>query len=174
MSRPRIRLALIVAPLIALVVAGLAFGVGRASDYLQTIDTYWRVHDDVLLPTEAGRRYIDLFWTYNYELIDLLDVNQESFHLGFEIIDDFEPPLRGLVDGRGDEVLITAEMVAQVEAYLDLLTQIGSPALKATIEQERARTPFADLVGMTFEQARLHLVGPPDEVYPMPTDSPFR
>jgi len=65
-------------------------------------------------------------------------------------------------------------MVAQVEAHLDLLTEIGSPALKATIEQERARPPFSDPVGMTFEQARLLLVGPPDEVYPMPTDSPLR
>ena len=171
MTLPRTRRALIVGPLFAVLLAGLLFGVGRASDFLQIVDTYWRVHDEVLLPAEEGRRYIDLYWTYGGELVDLIQHNQAAFDMGRDIIEAFEPPLRALVDGRGQEVGITNDMVIQVEAYLDLLMKIGSPDLQAAIREERARTPLRDLVGMTFEEARLKLLGPPQLEFPSPTST---
>ena len=171
MILPRTRRALIVGPLFAVLLAGLLFGVGGASDFLQIVDTYWRVHDEVLLPAEEGRRYIDLYWTYGGELVNLIQHNQAAFDMGRDIIEAFEPPLRALVDGRGQEVGITNDMVIQVEAYLDLLMKIGSPDLQAAIREERARTPLRDLVGMTFEEARLKLLGPPQLEFPSPTST---
>ncbi len=58
--------------ILTLLLAGTAFTAGRALDYMEVVDTYWRVHDDVFQPTEMGRYYIDLFWQHNYELCTLI------------------------------------------------------------------------------------------------------
>jgi len=152
--------------ILALLVAGLAVAVGLAQTYGDVVDTYWRVHDEVLLPTEAGRRYIDLFWRHNGELCQLVVANERLTLEGQAVILQFEPPLRALVDGQGEGVTITSGMVERVEAYLDLLVDVGSPELQATIRAERERTPLDGLIGMTFEEARVHLVGQPETAVP--------
>ena len=161
--RPR---TVVLAAILAAAAAGLAFAAGMAETYGEVVDTYWRVHDEVLLPTEAGRRYIDLFWRHNGELCQLVMTNQEIMDEGRGIILQFEPALRALVDGEGAEVTITRVLVERVEAYLDLLVEVGSPELQETIRAERERTPLGGLVGMTFEEARLHLVGQPETSVP--------
>ena len=84
----------------------------------------------------------------------------------------FEPPLRALADGKGDEVIVTEEMVNKVNAFLLTLELLASPELRTTIQTERARTPFEPLIGTTFEEARLLLVGLPQ--YPLPEPLPTR
>ncbi len=118
------------------------------------------------MPTEAGRRYIDLFWRHNGELCQLVVANERLTHEGQVIILEFEPPLLALVDGQGEEVTITSGMVERVEAYLDLLVDAGSPDLQETIRAERERTPLGGLIGMTFEEARVYLVGQPETAVP--------
>ncbi len=149
------------AAVLAIVLAGSIFFTARALDYRDVIDTYWRVHDEVLLPTEAGRRYIDIFWKYSPELCVLGSTYPEVMEEGKVLILQFDPLLRALVDGEGDQVVITKELVDRLEAYLDLLGQVGSPDLRAAIQSERARTPLRELIGMTFEEARGKLVGTP-------------
>lgn len=128
---------------------------------MEVVDTYWRVHDEVLQPTEVGRYYVDLFWRHNNELCNVILDYPKVKDEGFVIILQFEPGLRALVDGEGDEVRITPVMVDRVQAYLDLLMEVGSPELQAAIRTERARTPLGEFSGMTFEQARTLLVGLP-------------
>ena len=158
---------LVLGIILAIILICLVFTGGRALDYMEVVDTYWRVHDEVLFPTEVGRYYIDLFWRHNTELCNLILSYPAVKDDGLATILQFEPGLRALVNGEGDEVRITQAMVNRVQAYLDLLTEVGSPELQAAIQTERARTPFGDFSGMTFEQARILLVGLPHE--PMPT-----
>lgn len=153
----------------AAIAAGLVFGTAQAAEYVDLIHTYWRVHDEVLMPTARGRHYVDLFWRHNDELTRIVMANPDLTREGRAILVEFEPGLRDLVDGRGDEVVITQAMVNRVQAYLDRLEKAGSPDLKATIEAERARTPLDGLVGMTFEQARVELVGLPETATPVAT-----
>ncbi len=165
--RPR---AVLVAVILAVIAAGLVVAGGLAETYGDVVDTYWRVHDEVLLPTEAGRRYIDVFWQHNGELCQLVMANQEMLDESRAIILEFEPALRALVDGAGEAVSITPDMVERVEEYLDLLVAVGSPALQATIRSERERTPLDGLIGMTLEEARVHLVGLPEVAVPALVD----
>jgi len=154
---------LVLGIILAIILICLVFTGGRALDYMEVVDTYWRVHDDVLLPTEAGRYYVDLFWQHNNELCNLILSSPKVKDEGLVIILQFEPGLRALVDGEGDDVRVTQVMVDRVQAYLDLLLEVGSPELQDAIWTERVRTPFSDFSGMTFEQARNLLVGLPQE-----------
>ncbi len=160
---------LVLGIILATILICLVFTAGRALDYMEVVDTYWDIHDDVLRPTEAGRYYIDLFWRHNPELCDLVLSYPKVKDDALVIILQFEPGLRALVNGDGGKVRITQDMVERVQAYLDLLTEAGSPELQAAIRIERARTPFGDFSGMTFEQARILLVGLPQE----PIATPF-
>jgi len=161
--RPR---TVVLGVILALLAAGLAVAVGLAQTYGGVVDTYWRVHDEVLMPTEAGRRYIDLFWRHNGELCQLVVANERLTLEGQAVILQFEPALRALVDGDGGEVIVTRPMVERAEAYLDLLVEVGSPELQETIRAERERTPLDGLIGMTFEEARVILVGQPETAIP--------
>jgi hypothetical protein len=167
-KRPIKRRTIIIGLVLTILLAGLAFTAGRALDYWQVVDTYWRVHDELMQPTEAGRYYIALFWQHNYELCMLIVDHPQVMDDGRTIILEFEPGLHALVEGHGDEVYLTSGMIDRVQAFLDLLIAVGSPELGAAIQAERARTPLDQFKGMTFEQARLLVVGPPEEG-PIPT-----
>ena len=161
--------------ILAILLICLVFTGGRALDYMEVVDTYWRVHDEVLQPTELGRYYIDLFWQHNPELCNLILSYPEVKDDGFVIILQFEPGLRALVNGEGDDVRITKAMTDRVQSYLDLLTEVGSPALQAAIRTESDRTPIGDFSGMTFEQAVILTVGLPLEpiATPLSTSLPL-
>jgi hypothetical protein len=167
------RRTLLIGLILTLLLSGTAFTAGRALDYMEVIDTYWRVHDDVLQPTEMGRYYIDLFWQHNYELCTLIIDHAQVKDDGLSIILQFEPGLRALVDGHGEQVRLTAEMVDRVQAYLELLIELGSPELGAAIQAERARTPLEQYKGLTFEEVRVSTVGLPLGPVPTPIDWDF-
>jgi len=162
------------AAVFALLLACIGFSSARAGDYMAVLDTYWDIHDQVLFPTNAGRRYIDLFWAYSPELCQIAMADPAITEEGAAIILQFEPPLRALVDGKGSTVIITDSMVRRVESFLAALEERGSPELRAAIQTERARTPLNQLVGLTFEDATLFLVGPqiPSLAGPLPTRFP--
>ena len=165
---------LFLATVVALLFACIAFSSARAADYMALLDTYWDVHDQVLFPTNSGRHYIDLFWTYSPELWQIAVADPALIDESTAIILQFEPPLRALVDGEGSTVVITDSMVRRVESFLGALEERGSPALRITIQTERARNPLDRLIGLTFEEARLLLVGPPVPSLsePLPTRFP--
>ena len=91
---------------------------------------------------------------------------------GLALIIEFEPPLRALVDEQGHSVVVTEDMVRRVDDYLQALHELAGPELRATIVSERAQVDFAALVGLTFEEARVRLVGL--SVYPLTGALPTR
>lgn len=166
------RLALLLCTAVLSVIALLVFGISSisASDYSHAIDTYWDIHDQVLYPTERGRHYIDLFWQHGLEISAIIFSDAAIQDEAQGIIFLFEPSLRALVDGHGDEVIITEEMARRAADFLTILEEHGSAVLRTTIQTERVITPFEPLIGLTFEEARLVLVGPPQ--YPLPEPLP--
>lgn len=168
LSKPIKRRTVIISVILVLLLTGVAITAVRALDYWEVVNTYWRVHDVVMQPTAAGRYYIALFWEHNYELCALTLEHPQVMNDGRTIIMEFEPGLRALAEGRGDEIVITAEMVDHVTAYLDLISGLGSPELAAAIHNEEAKFPFEQFKGMTFEQARILTIGLP-EPGPIPT-----
>ncbi|MCJ7825169.1 MAG: hypothetical protein MUP44_09740, partial [Anaerolineales bacterium] len=141
-------------------------------DYSETLEVYWRVHDEVLLPTEIGRHYIDLFFKYSPELCRLSPASPAFHEEAFSLIFMFEPWLKALVEGQGDDVIVTMEMVTRVQTYLDHIYEKASPELRQTLYEERARFPLENLVGLSMEEARRQLVGLPENPTPVPTSFP--
>jgi len=164
---------LILALVVAASLACIGFSSTLAFDYANVLDTYWDVHDQVLFPTERGRHYIDIYWAHGPELIQILIGNPDLSQEGLALIIEFEPPLRALVDGRGDSILINEDMVRRVDDYLLAVHEHAGPELRATIESERAQATFPDLVGLTFEEARIRLVGLPKDPLPGPLPTRF-
>ena len=46
--------------------------IGTGRELVKSAHVYLRVHDEVLLPTEAGRRYIDIGWAFNDEMFRVI------------------------------------------------------------------------------------------------------
>ena len=164
------RRSLVVSGALAIVLSCLALSTARAMGYAsQLIDTYYRVQDEVLFPNEVGRRYIDLFYRYSNETWQISLAHPEIMDDAWRILTGFELPLRALVEGKGNEVFVTQEMVDQVEELLNLLDQYATPEFQATIEVERSRIPLSTLVGLSFDEGRMLLLGPPE---PNPPGAP--
>jgi hypothetical protein len=138
-------------------------------DTYELIDTYYRVQDEVLFPTEIGRHYIDNFYGFSNEAWQISLAHPAVMNEAGRILYMFEAPLRALVEGEGSEVFVTPEMVIQVETFLDHLAEYAGPELLATIQTERTRVPLSSLVGMSFDEGRLLLLGPPE---PNPPGTP--
>jgi flagellar basal body-associated protein FliL len=127
------------------------------------LDTIEVVGDQVLNKTAEGRRYIDIAIQYESEITEVVKRAEEDPELLDNMIVTviiFGPSMQALVDGQGDTVVVTPEMVAQVNWILDYLEQYGSPELREVIRSERESKPFEPLVGMNFNEACLYLIGP--------------
>jgi hypothetical protein len=162
--KPRLsRRAFLIAAILAIPLSFAAFSTARALSYAsQLLDTYYRVQDDILFPTEIGRRYIELFYGLSSEVWQISLTHDEVMSQATRLLLGFEPQLHELVEGRGAGVLVTREMVSDVESFLDLVAQYGSPELRSAIQSERARLPLGDLVGLSFQEAQLRILGPPE------------
>lgn len=132
---------------------------GRIQRAAELVPLLYRVRDEVLSQTEAGQRYIDMYYTHSAEIADLLLADPALYDEGMATLELFVPGLQALVDGQGETVTVTAEQVQRAEAFLDALAAVGSPTLQQAIATERARRPLAQLVGMTMDQAWAHLNG---------------
>ena len=138
-------------------------------DVWSTVELYLRVESELLMPTETGRYYRDIFWTYNNELIDLAFAYPNFWNESFNLIATFEQGFEALLNGRGNDVVITGEQVAVAEEYYTLLMEIGSPALQHTIQEQAASYPLQSFTGMTMEAAAERVLGPQTIILPTPT-----
>lgn len=113
----------------------------------------YRVDAEILSKTEAGLYYRDLFWKHNPELIQIYIVNNPDKYDDFlAVVDMFVPALEALVDGHGDNIRLTAEQIEAVEAELDWLFSVASPAFQQDIVKEQTRWPLSEFVGMTMTE----------------------
>jgi hypothetical protein len=71
----------------------------------------------------------------------------------FGALQNFLPGLEALVTGRGDEMLVTQQMVDDALDIWQRLAAAGSPELADTINSELAKyNNLDDFVGLSFDQ----------------------
>jgi hypothetical protein len=137
--------------------ASLRSGIRRAAEFADDLPVYYRVRDELFTATPAGRRVTQLYYGHGPEVVGLLALNPALKDQGLATIEAWSPSLRALVEGRGDQAIMTPDMTATMQSLLDGLKAAGSPALRGAIEAEEARLQLASLTGKTMTQARAHL-----------------
>ena len=125
----------------------------QAAELWDGVELLQQVRDQILAKSPEGSRYIDLYTEHSPELALILLADSEFREQGFEAIDLFRPGLEALVEGRGDDVVITAAQVSAVEQFLDEIAAAAGPELAQVIADERAVKPLAQLSGMTMGEA---------------------
>jgi len=123
---------------------------------LEVATTLYRVRDQ-LLTGEAGEHYRTLYERHTGRISHLLLQRAALRTAGGEILKQVTPGLSHLMDGAGDEDVVTQETVDDVVAFLNQLIEEdranGDGDLADTIEQEMARIEWDHLVGMTYTEA---------------------
>jgi hypothetical protein len=135
---------------------GLLVRVRRVVEY---IDLLQDLRDEIMVHTEQGQEYIDLYVTHSPELTDILFAHDPLWQQGQQTIELFLPGFNALLKGRGEEVVVTEEMVDAVSSFLAELRAVASPELQAVIDQHVADLPLADLAGRSFAEAQGRVLG---------------
>ncbi len=150
---------------IAVVLAGVLFCtspfasqqlVGLALEKLD-ITLFYRVRFEILGQSPKGAYYTKLFDTYTREITQTI-INNPSLNIeSMNVLLLWQPNLDALVNGRGNDVVITEKQANAVTTYLDYLSKLVSPQLRSVIVEEQANTPLEKTVGMTMNQAWVYL-----------------
>jgi Zn-dependent metalloprotease len=118
--------------------------------------TLYRVRDQ-LLTGEAGQHYRALYEQHTGRISHLLLKDGALRAAGGEILKQVTPGLGRLMDGTGDEEIVTQETVDGVVAFLRQVSEedraTGDGQLARTIERETARIEWDRLAGMTYTEA---------------------
>jgi hypothetical protein len=121
---------------------------------------FYELRDQVMVGSLNGGHYIDLYYTHDAEITTLLLADSALYGQGLDALGAWQPNVAALLEGRGDETIITAEQVQVVDDFLAALSDAAGPTLQQVIAEERAKLPPpADFVGLTVEQARRQVLG---------------
>jgi len=121
---------------------------------------FYELRDQVMAVSLNGGHYIDLYYTHDAEITTLLLADSALYGQGLDALGAWQPNVAALLEGRGDEIVITAEQVQVVDDFVAALSDAAGPALQQVIAEERAKMPPpADFVGLTVEQARRQVLG---------------
>jgi ABC-type thiamine transport system ATPase subunit len=119
--------------------------------------TLYRVRDQLMSTTAAGQRYRALYDRNTVRISYLLLLDPSLRATGSHVLQQVTPGLNQLMDGRGDQTIVTREMVADATSFLQRLAEAdrvrGGGGVAQTIEQEMARIDNNKLIGMTFKDA---------------------
>lgn len=107
-----------------------------------------------LLPTTPlGQHYLNLGYTHWSQLLWLIWYDKTTAKQTWHLIDLYTPAVRALLDGRGNTVRLSQEMMDELSNYLAKMETRADPRLKQIIQAERAKIHWQALVGLTVEQA---------------------
>ncbi|MBS1252447.1 MAG: Bacillolysin [Anaerolineales bacterium] len=121
---------------------------------IRATTTLYRARDELLSATPAGQRYIDLYYAHTGQISRLLAKDPRLRAEAARTLRAIVPGLAALLDGNGDKVIVTPEMIQQLQALLDRLAAADpAGALAKTIAGERSRIELESLAGLTFEEA---------------------
>ena len=137
---------------------------------LEVAATLYRVRDQLLTGTTAGEHYRKLYEQHTGRISWLLLLNSGLRATGGQILKAVTPGLNHLMDGQGEQDIITQKLVNDVLSFLQRLAEEdrakGGSELADTIERERARIEWDRLVGMTYEEAWQYIQSRVTVVYP--------
>ena len=131
----------------------------QAAPALFDIQVFYDLRDKVMSQTPQGRRYIDLFYANNQDIILAVIYNPSLTSEAITVLQTWEPILKTLFNGQSANTTITDAQAQMVVQFLNDLSAASSPALQSVIAQELATTPPSQFVGKTVEEARAMTVG---------------
>ncbi len=121
---------------------------------------YELVRDVILMSTGIGQHYIGLFYANWPEIGALLDDHPDLDAAGEATLQLWQPNLWALVQGNGDDAIITAAQTTAMDNFLTQLAAVASPDLQQTIAAEHKQLgPLEDYVGLTMTEARGIVIG---------------
>ncbi len=120
---------------------------------------FHRVENEILAKTPEGQRFINLYYTYSPELIQIAKANPNVKAESGTMIDMWSPNLQALVDGKGGQAIITADQITATEKFVQDIYVNASPEFQQAITDTLARHPLDPLAGMTMDQAWANLNG---------------
>lgn len=124
-------------------------GESRESD----LDILRRFRDEVLAASPVGSRYIELYYEHTREVTWLLLSDSTLRSRAREVIEELVPGIRGLLsDGTGQEIVLTEDMMEDIESLLDDLAARGSLELRATIGEVKGLLRVFE--GESFKEIR--------------------
>jgi hypothetical protein len=120
--------------------------------------------------TAGGEHYIGLYGDHVVEATDIVLDDMDLLWDSFGTLQNFMPGLAALVTGRGDQVVVTQDMVDDALDIWQRLAAAGSPALAGVINDELAKyDDLQDFVGLSFDDwARAIGVNPPSSLIYLP------
>lgn len=112
-----------------------------------------RFRGELLASNPTGQHYMNLGHTYWNELVRLIWYDETMYRLTWRVIDLYSPPIEALLDGKGDQVRVSQEMVDEMLHFLTEMEVRASPELREIIREERAKVPWEAMVGLTVQEA---------------------
>lgn len=103
--------------------------------------------------TPAGRYYLTLFAEHSEEIVRLTLADPLRLEQRARVLGDLVPALRTFADGDGSGYRLTTATLADARAIWQQWAATGSPALRAAVDRELARTGnLQHFDGLTLEQ----------------------
>jgi hypothetical protein len=120
--------------------------------------------------SQSGQDYIDLYYEHGSEMGQLGLEDPGLLWDAYGTLQNFLPGLEALVTGRGDEVVVTEEMVGDALDVWQRLAAAGSPQLAATINGQLSQyNNLQDFAGLTFNEWAVAIgVNPPADIVYLP------
>lgn len=116
--------------------------------------------------SEGGQHYIDLYREHGSEMGQIGVADPSLMLDAAGTLQNFLPGLEALVTGRGDEEIVTQQMVDDALDIWQRLAAASSPELASTINNELAQTNnLQDFVGLSFAEWAAALGVDPYHVY---------
>jgi hypothetical protein len=128
-----------------------------AAAAVASIATLYRVRDQILGGTAAGRHYRDLYYHHTDRMSTLILADSALRESSARVVQALLPPLALMVEGDGDRAVVDQGLVDQVKAYLIDLAEADRKTaggeLAAVIDAEMLRIEWDELVGMSYDEA---------------------
>ncbi len=123
------------------------------------IATLQSLRDEIMINTEEGQQYIDLYIGHSPELAALFFEHDDLWEDGLATIDLFLPALEAMLEGRADEAFFTEQQIEAVDEFLQLLQSYASPDLQEVIETELLILGLSELEDKSAAEAQGELLG---------------
>jgi hypothetical protein len=144
-----------------LCLSGLELPEQRSGQAVGAIDLplIYQVRDQVLKPTLDGRRYVEMYYHSNPEILVNIVTNEALRDQALATIELWQAPLRNLTSGDGS-ALLTQEQIDALEDFLGNLSAVSSAELQEIIAAELQRVgPLDAYVGMRVKEAKKEVIG---------------
>jgi hypothetical protein len=109
--------------------------------------------------SDEGQRLIDVYYAQSPEIAQLMITNTNLLQQGVATMESWQPALRSITFGAGNNATISAEQVEAMNGFLDALAAAGSSELQQVITTERAAIQLDTLVGQTMNEATRRTIG---------------